>query len=224
MINYDPDGKFNHLFHGETATDTFSYVVRDDDTGESTGTVTVTIHGATHVPVVVGGSALEHNQARTRDGIVIHDYWIGDYFAKPVATDQLFPDERSNQISLGAQSRGTWYIAPFFFGWRTAQVQYSIPITCNGNKVSADTNSGVKTDTNNYVTAMADSTANYNDDQTRVTVTVALAAAYGNAPSVSVNFGSSDGGDEVGASIDFQNADFKISTTGDFVYECRRWY
>ena len=42
---YDPDGQFNNLAAGETATDTFEYTVSDGNGGTSTATVSVTIEG-----------------------------------------------------------------------------------------------------------------------------------------------------------------------------------
>ncbi len=44
-FSYDPDGMFDHLGAGETATDTFTYTVTDADGESSTETVTVTING-----------------------------------------------------------------------------------------------------------------------------------------------------------------------------------
>ncbi|KZL07656.1 VCBS domain-containing protein [Pseudovibrio sp. Ad14] len=44
-FSYDPNGKFDHLGAGETATDTFTYTVTDAAGESSTETVTVTING-----------------------------------------------------------------------------------------------------------------------------------------------------------------------------------
>ena len=45
-VDYDPNGEFEYLKQGETATDTFKYIVTDDDTGRSDWTtVTITING-----------------------------------------------------------------------------------------------------------------------------------------------------------------------------------
>jgi len=56
-IKYDPNNQFDHLNPGDTATDTFDYTVRDDDTGESTASVSVTINGTAdryRVSIVLG--------------------------------------------------------------------------------------------------------------------------------------------------------------------------
>ncbi|MBK8174270.1 MAG: tandem-95 repeat protein [Rhodospirillales bacterium] len=44
-LTYDPEGNFDHLQPGETATDSFQYVIDDGHGGRSTSSVTVTIHG-----------------------------------------------------------------------------------------------------------------------------------------------------------------------------------
>jgi len=49
-VTYDPNGQFQSLADGETATDTFSYTISDGKGGTSTATVTVTIHGQTDLP------------------------------------------------------------------------------------------------------------------------------------------------------------------------------
>ncbi len=44
-FSYDPNGEFDHLNAGETATDAFTYTVIDSSGTTSTETVTVTVHG-----------------------------------------------------------------------------------------------------------------------------------------------------------------------------------
>lgn len=44
-LTYDPRGKFDHLVDGQSATDTFTYTVRDGSQATATGQITVTIHG-----------------------------------------------------------------------------------------------------------------------------------------------------------------------------------
>jgi VCBS repeat-containing protein len=51
LVLYNPNGAFNYLSQGETATDTFSYTVSDGHGGTGTGTVTVTIDGVNEPPV-----------------------------------------------------------------------------------------------------------------------------------------------------------------------------
>ncbi len=51
-FSYDPNGAFEYLAAGETATDTFDYTVGDGNGGASSATVTVTITGQNDAPVV----------------------------------------------------------------------------------------------------------------------------------------------------------------------------
>jgi len=64
-FNYDPNGQFEALDVGETATDSFDYTVTDASGASSTQTVTVTINGANDAPVVSGnvdlGAVIEDN-------------------------------------------------------------------------------------------------------------------------------------------------------------------
>jgi VCBS repeat-containing protein len=50
-FRYDPNGKFESLALGETATDTFTYTVTDSHGASATKTATVTIHGENDAPV-----------------------------------------------------------------------------------------------------------------------------------------------------------------------------
>ncbi|PLX39346.1 MAG: hypothetical protein C0606_02125 [Hyphomicrobiales bacterium] len=50
-FDYDPNGQFEDLKDGETATDTFSYTVSDGNGGADTATATVTIAGLNEAPV-----------------------------------------------------------------------------------------------------------------------------------------------------------------------------
>ena len=54
---YNPNGQFKHLGAGETATDSFSYVIADGNGGSATANVTITITGVNDVPVAVDDGA-----------------------------------------------------------------------------------------------------------------------------------------------------------------------
>ena len=66
-ISYDPDGKFNSLSQGQTATDTFTYTVTDSQGAISTASVTVTIEGVNDKPVAqaIAGTTSENGPAIT---------------------------------------------------------------------------------------------------------------------------------------------------------------
>jgi len=51
-FSYDPNGQFDALADGESATDTFTYTVNDGNGGVVTETVTITITGTNDVPVI----------------------------------------------------------------------------------------------------------------------------------------------------------------------------
>jgi VCBS repeat-containing protein len=64
-VTYDPNGQFEYLAAGETATDTFTYTVSDGSGGTDTATVTITITGANDAPVALddsGYSTLQDTQ------------------------------------------------------------------------------------------------------------------------------------------------------------------
>ena len=44
-FTYDPDGQFDYLQAGESATDSFTYTVSDASGDSDTATVTITING-----------------------------------------------------------------------------------------------------------------------------------------------------------------------------------
>jgi VCBS repeat-containing protein len=52
--SYDPNGQFDYLLPGESATDTFEYAISDGNGGSDTATVTVTVAGSNDAPVAVG--------------------------------------------------------------------------------------------------------------------------------------------------------------------------
>ena len=58
-VTYDPNGQFEYLPDGITATDTFSYTVSDDDTGTNVQTITVTITGVNDAPTANPDAAAE---------------------------------------------------------------------------------------------------------------------------------------------------------------------
>ncbi len=62
VVSYDPNGAFNALAVGETATDSFTYTISDGNGGTDTATATITINGANDAPTAtddVGATAFE---------------------------------------------------------------------------------------------------------------------------------------------------------------------
>lgn len=58
-FTYNPNGKFESLADGQTATDTFKYTVTDNHGASSTKTATVTIVGQNDAPIIVSGGGGE---------------------------------------------------------------------------------------------------------------------------------------------------------------------
>jgi VCBS repeat-containing protein len=56
-INYNPNGKFESLGVGQTASDTFTYTVSDGKGGMSTAAVTLTLNGVNDAPIGLNDSA-----------------------------------------------------------------------------------------------------------------------------------------------------------------------
>jgi len=56
-VDYDPNGAYDHLDDGETATETFTYTVSDGAGGEDAATVTVTIKGENSAPEAAADTA-----------------------------------------------------------------------------------------------------------------------------------------------------------------------
>ncbi|MEZ5383424.1 MAG: Ig-like domain-containing protein [Microthrixaceae bacterium] len=56
-VVYDPDGTYNHLSVGDTATVRVDYTVEDDAGTEATGTITITVNGQNDNPTAVDDTA-----------------------------------------------------------------------------------------------------------------------------------------------------------------------
>jgi len=74
-FSYDPNGQFESLNDGETATDTFSYTVSDGNGGTDTATVTVTINGVNDnvAPVAVDDSATTDEDVAVSIDVLAND-------------------------------------------------------------------------------------------------------------------------------------------------------
>ena len=57
-VLYSPNGRFDFLMAGQTATDTFTYTISDGQGGQATATVTVTITGPNNIPIALDDSAV----------------------------------------------------------------------------------------------------------------------------------------------------------------------
>lgn len=76
-FTYDPNGKFESLGVGETATDTFTYTVTDNHGASSTATATVAIHGENDAPAALpDATVIQKGKIATVDaahGVLLND-------------------------------------------------------------------------------------------------------------------------------------------------------
>ena len=80
-LGYDPAGRFDALRADETATDTFTYTVTDDQGGSSTKVVTVTIQGANDAAVIGGvttGAVMEDSPQAASGVLTVSDVDTGE--------------------------------------------------------------------------------------------------------------------------------------------------
>jgi VCBS repeat-containing protein/probable HAF family extracellular repeat protein len=125
-FSYDPNGKFESLGVGETATDTFTYTVTDNHGAGSTATATVTIHGENDAPVaspdvagVLKGGTVVGNVRTNDHDPDIHDVLLvtavngssmligqpikGTYGTLTLNTDGSYTYVAKNNAQFGAQ-------------------------------------------------------------------------------------------------------------------------
>ncbi len=73
-ITYDPDGRFESLGAGQTATDVVTYTVTDSLGALDTGIVTITISGVNDAPVALADSvSVDANAPRRLDFLTVND-------------------------------------------------------------------------------------------------------------------------------------------------------
>ncbi len=111
-ITYDPNGKFDYLDAGETATDTFTYTITDGHGGTDTATVTVTITGFNDAPTAEDSTV-------STDEDVAYTFQVSDFGFNDVDAG----DTMQSVIVTDLPDEGTLY-------WNNAVVQLNdvIPI------------------------------------------------------------------------------------------------
>ncbi|MGF1453889.1 MAG: Ig-like domain-containing protein [Alphaproteobacteria bacterium] len=105
VFTYDPDGQFDALPAGETATDQFTYTVTDDGGGTASATVTVTVSGIAPAVVVAGMTLAGTPDADTLTGGDGGDTITGfagdDSLAGGDGADMLFGDLGNDTLTGG---------------------------------------------------------------------------------------------------------------------------
>ena len=104
---YDPNGKFDNLNVGQTASDSFIYTISDGQGHTSTATVSLTIAGTVHGLQITGGSG-NLNGTSTDDQIaggpgneIIHGGAGYDWLQGGAGNDTLFGDAGSDALTGG---------------------------------------------------------------------------------------------------------------------------
>jgi len=104
---YDPNGKFENLDVGQTASDSFTYTIIDDQGLTSTATVSITITGALDGIRVTGGSgtingtSVDDKIAGGLGNEIIHGLAGFDWLQGGSGTDMLFGESGSDWLEGG---------------------------------------------------------------------------------------------------------------------------
>lgn len=72
-VDYSPNGQFEYLAAGETATDTFTYTIDDGDGGTATASVTITVNGENDAPTANPDFASTTENAAITTDVVAND-------------------------------------------------------------------------------------------------------------------------------------------------------
>ena len=128
---YDPNGVFNGLAQDETATQTFTYQVSDNNGGFSTATVTLTITGVNDAPTVVDAAhpgtppadSLHIVPGQTgQDGSAITLLDVTGYF-----TDSDHGDTLTLSVPAGSLPPGVTFVNGVFSGTPTSDASHGGP-------------------------------------------------------------------------------------------------
>ena len=106
--SYDPNGRYNKLAAGVTATDSFSYTVRDGGGLTATATVTLTIRGVNDAPTATADSAtLTENSifSAAGTGVLVNDTDIdtGDTLTVSAVNGQTASVGQTISLASGAK-------------------------------------------------------------------------------------------------------------------------
>jgi VCBS repeat-containing protein len=106
--SYDPNGRYNKLAAGVTATDSFSYTVRDGGGLTSTATVTLTIRGVNDAPTATADTAtLTENSVFSvaGTGVLVNDTDIdtGDTLTVSAVNGQTASVGQTISLASGAK-------------------------------------------------------------------------------------------------------------------------
>ncbi|QEG40277.1 DUF4347 domain-containing protein [Roseimaritima ulvae] len=127
-FNYDPNGAFDQLAAGETATDSFTYTVSDGNGGSDTATVSVTITGTDDAPTIVADSDLDDPANE------VIDFQGGDDTISLTGLPVNTADGTDVTVEFWMNWDGTDNVMPFGFG--------SYDLWLSGGNIGFNTGSG----------------------------------------------------------------------------------
>ncbi len=113
-FNYDPNGQFESLNDGETASDSFTYTIADSKIGSNTATVNITINGVNDAPSVEDAtfSIAENSADGTSIGTVTgSDPDTSDTLTYAITAGNIDPDGDSNAAFAIDSSTGEITVA-----------------------------------------------------------------------------------------------------------------
>ena len=139
--DYDPNGQFDYLAEGETATDTFSYTIEDGSGAQATATVTVEITGVNEDPVVNDQSfTVDENSAPTD---IVGTVAASDVDASAIRWTT--PSPAPTPGSPSTRSRAPSSVGSVVLDFETLPLSYTITVEATDDSPSAGTDDAVIT-------------------------------------------------------------------------------
>ncbi|MCV0427154.1 MAG: cadherin-like domain-containing protein [Roseibium sp.] len=132
-FNYDPNGAFDHLLDGETAFDSFEYLVSDGNGGTDTATATITINGEGVVPTgpelhVIGFEGGSNGQPFLSENGVVFEGAVATNASTGVSAGNLAVRSAGQSVSFSLENGGDFdfegaVLTPASGWWSTITVQ-----------------------------------------------------------------------------------------------------
>ena len=132
-FNYDPNGAFDYLLDGETATDSFEYLISDGNGGTDTATATVTVNGEGTAPSgpelhVIGFESGTNGQPFVSENGVVFEGAVATNISAGVSAGSLAARSTGQSVSFSLESGGDFdfegaVLTPSSGWWSTITVQ-----------------------------------------------------------------------------------------------------
>jgi len=158
-FTYDPNGQFENLAQGESATDSFNYTVGDGNGGSDTATVTVTISGVNDAPT---STAISDQTNADGDSVSLD---VSGKFSDVDASDTLSYSTSGLPSGLSIDS-STGIISGTLGSSASQNSPYTVTVTADDGNGGSASESFDWTITNPSPTASADSATTDEDSST----------------------------------------------------------